>query len=51
MSRYFSDIERNLSCDEWCVKVLCIFFFVDEIVRMFVDFFNSMLSRYYLIDL
>lgn len=51
MSRYLSDTERNLSRDERRAKALRIPFSVDEIVRMPVDSFNSMLSRHYLTDL
>lgn len=43
--------DRNLSRDEQRAKALHIPFSVDEIVRMPVDSFNSMLSRYYLTDL
>uniref|UniRef100_A0A2K6EFE7 Nuclear factor erythroid 2-related factor 3 n=1 Tax=Propithecus coquereli TaxID=379532 RepID=A0A2K6EFE7_PROCO len=50
-SKYLSDTDRNLSHDEWCAKALHIPFSVDKIVRMPVDSFNSMLSRYYLTDL
>uniref|UniRef100_A0A8C3VJF9 Nuclear factor erythroid 2-related factor 3 n=1 Tax=Catagonus wagneri TaxID=51154 RepID=A0A8C3VJF9_9CETA len=49
-SRYH-DRERNLSRDERRAKALHIPFSVDEIVRMPVDSFNSMLSRNYLTDL
>ncbi|XP_045420461.1 nuclear factor erythroid 2-related factor 3 [Lemur catta] len=51
MSRYLDDTDRNLSRDERRAKALHIPFSVDEIVRMPVDSFNSMLSRYYLTDL
>ncbi|XP_009000510.1 nuclear factor erythroid 2-related factor 3 isoform X2 [Callithrix jacchus] len=50
-SRYLEDTDRNLSRDERHAKALHIPFSVDEIVRMPVDSFNSMLSRYYLTDL
>lgn len=50
-SRYFSETDRNLSRDERRAKALHIPFTVDEIVRMPVDSFNSMLSKYYLTDL
>ncbi|XP_029334069.1 nuclear factor erythroid 2-related factor 3 [Mus caroli] len=43
--------DRNLSRDEQRAKALHIPFSVDEIVRMPVDSFNSMLSRHYLTDL
>uniref|UniRef100_A0A8C6RWF0 Nuclear factor, erythroid derived 2, like 3 n=1 Tax=Nannospalax galili TaxID=1026970 RepID=A0A8C6RWF0_NANGA len=43
--------DRDLSRDEQRAKALHIPFSVDEIVRMPVDNFNSMLSRYYLTDL
>ncbi|KAK7819238.1 hypothetical protein U0070_008366 [Myodes glareolus] len=45
------DSDRNLSRDEQRAKALHIPFSVDEIVRMPVDSFNSMLSRHYLSDL
>lgn len=45
------DTDTNLSRDERCAKALHIPFTVDEIVRMPIDSFNSMLSRYYLTDL
>ncbi|XP_019495432.1 PREDICTED: nuclear factor erythroid 2-related factor 3 isoform X2 [Hipposideros armiger] len=48
-SRYLND--TSLSRDERRAKALHIPFSVDEIVRMPVDSFNSMLSRYYLTDL
>ncbi|KAF7484690.1 Hypothetical predicted protein [Marmota monax] len=51
VSRYLNDTHRNLSRDEQRAKALHIPFSVDEIVRMPVDSFNSMLSRYYLTDL
>lgn len=51
MIRYFSDTSRNLSRDEQRAKALHIPFSVEEIVRMPVDSFNSMLSRHYLTDL
>ncbi|XP_053409744.1 nuclear factor erythroid 2-related factor 3 isoform X2 [Nycticebus coucang] len=51
MSRHLNDTDRNLSRDERRAKALHIPFSVDEIVRMPVDSFNSMLSRYYLTDL
>ncbi|KAM5271791.1 nuclear factor erythroid 2-related factor 3 [Ctenodactylus gundi] len=51
MSMYFEDTERNLSRDEQRAKALHIPFSVDEIVRMPVDSFNSMLSRHYLSEL
>ncbi|XP_008061038.1 nuclear factor erythroid 2-related factor 3 [Carlito syrichta] len=51
MNRYLDDTERNLSRDERRAKALHIPFSVDEIVRMPVDSFNNMLSRYYLTDL
>ncbi|XP_023445020.1 nuclear factor erythroid 2-related factor 3 isoform X2 [Dasypus novemcinctus] len=51
MSRYLDGTGRNLSRDERRAKALQIPFSVDEIVRMPVDSFNSMLSRYYLTDL
>ncbi|KAM6151995.1 nuclear factor erythroid 2-related factor 3 [Erethizon dorsatum] len=51
MNRYFSDTDRKLSCDEQHAKALHIPFSVEEIVRMPVDSFNSMLSRHYLTDL
>ncbi|XP_007944675.1 nuclear factor erythroid 2-related factor 3 [Orycteropus afer afer] len=51
VSRYVNDADRNLSRDERRAKALHIPFSVDEIVRMPVDSFNSMLSRYYLTDL
>ncbi|XP_004626535.1 nuclear factor erythroid 2-related factor 3 [Octodon degus] len=51
MNRYFNDTDRNLSRDEWRAKALHIPFSVEEIVRMPVDSFNSMLSRHYLTDL
>lgn len=50
-SRYLNDTDRNLSRDERRAKALHIPFSVDDIVRMPVDSFNSMLSRYYLTDL
>ncbi|XP_076977392.1 nuclear factor erythroid 2-related factor 3 [Tamandua tetradactyla] len=50
-NRYLDDTDRNLSRDEQRAKALHIPFSVDEIVRMPVDSFNSMLSRYYLTDL
>ncbi|XP_012496164.1 PREDICTED: nuclear factor erythroid 2-related factor 3 [Propithecus coquereli] len=50
-SRYLNDTDRNLSRDERRAKALHIPFSVDEIVRMPVESFNSMLSRYYLTDL
>ncbi|XP_034374624.1 nuclear factor erythroid 2-related factor 3 [Arvicanthis niloticus] len=43
--------DRNLSRDEQRARALHIPFSVDEIVRMPVDSFNSMLSRHYLTDL
>lgn len=49
-SRHFNDTDRNLSRDERRAKALHIPFSVDEIVRMPVDSFNSMLSKYYLTD-
>uniref|UniRef100_G1SJ38 Nuclear factor erythroid 2-related factor 3 n=1 Tax=Oryctolagus cuniculus TaxID=9986 RepID=G1SJ38_RABIT len=51
MSKCTDDTDRNLSRDERCAKALRIPFSVDEIVRMPVDSFNSMLSRHYLTDL
>lgn len=51
LSKYFNDTDRNLSRDERRVKALHIPFSVEEIVRMPVDSFNSMLSRNYLTDL
>ncbi|XP_003788654.1 nuclear factor erythroid 2-related factor 3 [Otolemur garnettii] len=51
MSRHLNDTDRNLSRDERRAKALHIPFSVDEIVRMPVDSFNSMLSRHYLTDL
>ncbi|KAM5204134.1 nuclear factor erythroid 2-related factor 3 isoform 2-T2 [Hipposideros larvatus] len=48
-SRYLND--TSLSRDECRAKALHIPFSVDEIVRMPVDSFNSMLSRCYLTDL
>ncbi|XP_058383367.1 nuclear factor erythroid 2-related factor 3 [Diceros bicornis minor] len=51
LSRYLNDTDKNLSRDERRAKALHIPFSVDEIVRMPVDSFNSMLSRYYLTDL
>ncbi|XP_054979216.1 nuclear factor erythroid 2-related factor 3 [Sorex araneus] len=51
MSKYLNDTDRNLSRDERRAKALHIPFSVEEIVRMPVDSFNSMLSRYYLTDL
>lgn len=50
-TRYFNDTDRNLSRDERRAKALDIPFSVDDIVRMPVDSFNTMLSRYYLTDL
>ncbi|XP_020038017.2 nuclear factor erythroid 2-related factor 3 [Castor canadensis] len=50
-SRNLDDTGRNLSRDERRAKALHIPFSVDEIVRMPVDSFNNMLSRYYLTDL
>ncbi|KAB1276348.1 Nuclear factor erythroid 2-related factor 3 [Camelus dromedarius] len=50
-SRYLNDTGRNLSRDERHAKALRIPFTVDEIVRMPVDSFNSMLSRHYLTDM
>ncbi|XP_011360027.1 nuclear factor erythroid 2-related factor 3, partial [Pteropus vampyrus] len=50
-NRYFNETDRNLSRDERRAKALHIPFTVDEIVRMPVDSFNSMLSKYYLTDL
>ncbi|XP_042540875.1 nuclear factor erythroid 2-related factor 3 isoform X5 [Dipodomys spectabilis] len=50
-SRHLEDTDRNLSRDERRAKALHIPFSVDEIVRMPVDSFNSMLSRHYLTDL
>uniref|UniRef100_A0A2K6TZC3 Nuclear factor erythroid 2-related factor 3 n=1 Tax=Saimiri boliviensis boliviensis TaxID=39432 RepID=A0A2K6TZC3_SAIBB len=50
-SGYLEDADRNLSRDERHAKALHIPFSVDEIVRMPVDSFNSILSRYYLTDL
>ncbi|XP_004377528.1 nuclear factor erythroid 2-related factor 3 [Trichechus manatus latirostris] len=50
-SRFLSGTDRNLSCDERRAKALHIPFSVEEIVRMPVDSFNRMLSRYYLTDL
>ncbi|XP_004677189.1 PREDICTED: nuclear factor erythroid 2-related factor 3 [Condylura cristata] len=50
-SRYLNDTDQNLSRDERRAKALHIPFTVDEIVRMPVESFNSMLSRYYLTDL
>lgn len=50
-SKYLNDTDRNLSRDERRAKALHIPFSVEEIVRMPVDSFNSMLSRYYLTDL
>lgn len=47
-SKYFSDSDRNLSHDEQRVKALHIPFSIDDIVRMPVDSFNTMLSRSYL---
>lgn len=49
--KYLNDTDRNLSRDEHRAKALHIPFSVDEIVRMPVDSFNNMLSRYYLTDL
>ncbi|XP_048195609.1 nuclear factor erythroid 2-related factor 3 isoform X2 [Perognathus longimembris pacificus] len=49
--RYLDNKGRNLSRDERRAKALHIPFSVDEIVRMPVDSFNSMLSRHYLTDL
>nr|XP_006982254.1 nuclear factor erythroid 2-related factor 3 isoform X1 [Peromyscus maniculatus bairdii] len=46
-----NDPDRNLSRDEQRAKALHIPFSVEEIVRMPVDSFNSMLSRHYLTDL
>ncbi|CAI9160478.1 unnamed protein product [Rangifer tarandus platyrhynchus] len=51
ISRYLNDTDRNLSRDERRAKALHIPFSVDEIIRMPVDSFNSMLSRHYLTDL
>lgn len=51
MNKCFDDTDRNLSRDERRAKALCIPFSVEEIVRMPVDSFNSMLSRHYLTDL
>lgn len=51
MNGYLNNTETNLSRDERHAKALCIPFSVDEIVRMPVDSFNSVLSRYYLTDL
>lgn len=51
MHRYFNNTDKNLSRDEWRAKALHIPFSVEEIVRMPVDSFNSMLSRHYLTDL
>ncbi|KFO31524.1 Nuclear factor erythroid 2-related factor 3, partial [Fukomys damarensis] len=51
MSKYFSDTDKSLSRDERRAKALHIPFSVEEIVRMPVDSFNSMLSRDYLTDL
>uniref|UniRef100_A0A8D2DKD0 Nuclear factor erythroid 2-related factor 3 n=1 Tax=Sciurus vulgaris TaxID=55149 RepID=A0A8D2DKD0_SCIVU len=48
---YLNDTDKSLSRDEQRAKALHIPFSVDEIVRMPVDSFNSMLSRYYLTDL
>ncbi|XP_036753312.2 nuclear factor erythroid 2-related factor 3 isoform X2 [Manis pentadactyla] len=50
LKRYLNNTETNLSRDERHAKALCIPFSVDEIVRMPVDSFNSVLSRYYLTD-
>ncbi|XP_069444239.1 nuclear factor erythroid 2-related factor 3 [Ovis canadensis] len=51
ISRYLNDTDRNLSRDERRAKALHIPFSVDEIIRMPVDSFNSMLSRHRLTDL
>ncbi|KAG8514690.1 Nuclear factor erythroid 2-related factor 3, partial [Galemys pyrenaicus] len=51
LSRYLNGTDRNLSRDERRAKALHIPFTVDEIVRMPVESFNSMLSRHYLTDL
>ncbi|EHB07203.1 Nuclear factor erythroid 2-related factor 3 [Heterocephalus glaber] len=51
MNRYFNNTDKNLSRDERRAKALRIPFSVEEIIRMPVDSFNSMLSRHYLTDL
>ncbi|XP_047551463.1 nuclear factor erythroid 2-related factor 3 isoform X2 [Lutra lutra] len=51
INKHLNDTDRNLSRDERRAKALHIPFSVDEIVRMPVESFNNMLSRYYLTDL
>nr|XP_003222201.1 PREDICTED: nuclear factor erythroid 2-related factor 3 [Anolis carolinensis]XP_008110884.1 PREDICTED: nuclear factor erythroid 2-related factor 3 [Anolis carolinensis] len=48
--RKLSNINRNPSHDEYCVKALRIPFAINDIVTLPVDSFNSMLSKYCLTD-